>query len=122
MKYRALDRAKRRAAYTRGVYEIDTLLSWGTPTLPMATLRRLGQRIWREKSPWKARCPEIIAGRGMRWHGQWLSYCQGRNLIVLCRNQRNRVVLIHEMSHALTNWLHGPGFQNKYAELLKEYL
>ena len=108
---------------TRRVYAFDKALYTGEPLLPMAELRKLGRRIWTKHSPWKARCPEIVAGKGMRFHdGSYISYCEGRNRIVLTRQDRNRVILIHEMSHALTHWRHGIGFQNKYAELLSLWM
>lgn len=110
-----------KAANTRMVYALDKALACGLPTAPMSELRSLGERIWRENSPWKARCPRIIAGKGMRHCGTWISYCEGRHKIVMARHERNRIILIHEMAHALTNWLHGVGFQNKYAELLARY-
>lgn len=41
----------------------------------------------------------------------------------MARNQRNRVVMLHELAHALRDDVtHGRGFQNRYADLLGCYL
>ena len=108
---------------TKRVYRFDAVLARGELVLPIAELRCLGQRIWKWHSPYKAKCPQIVAGSGMRFHdGSRISFCEGRSRIELTRHDRNKIILIHEMAHALTGWRHGIAFQNKYAELLATWL
>lgn len=113
----------RKARDTRAVYRWEyELQSGGRYDAPMRELRALARRIWRDRGRRGNRCPLVIAGRGVRFGGQWCSYCLGFSLIVLARHHRNRVVLIHEMTHALGPMTHGNRFQNLYAELLEQYL
>lgn len=88
----------------------------------MSELRALGQRIWRETTRRRDRCPSIKAGRGTLHCGKLVSYCEGRSSIVLARHERTRSVLIHEMTHALGPETHGRRFQELYARLLGRYL
>lgn len=104
---------------TRRVYEIDVHLSSGLPSLPIASLRALARRVWRNHG--KGQMPKIVAGDGFR--RPRLSYYQEGGLIVMARNQRNVVVILHELAHALDDDVtHGRGFQNRYADLLGRYL
>lgn len=106
---------------TRQVYAFEWELETGTPEAGIASLRRLARRIWRDNTLRRDRCPDVIAGRGMPFHGRLVSYCLGRSRIVLARNQRKRVTLVHEMVHALGAETHGKRFQNRYADLIARY-
>ena len=112
--------SRRRAADTRKVYAFEDQL----PRRPagIRSLRRLARRIWRAYHRRGNRCPAVIAGRGIPSNGTLASYCLGYTEIVLARQHRNRMVLIHEMTHALGPRTHGIRFQNLYAELLDRYL
>ncbi len=113
--------AARKARDTRAVYRWeDELRSGGRHSASMRTLRRLAHRVWHEHG--KGSCPEIKAGRGIPFTGTLASYCMGRRLIVLARHHRDKVVLLHELTHALGPVTHGRRFQNLYAELLERYL
>jgi hypothetical protein len=114
-----MNRAKQ-AAVTRMLYDWEEAMG-SLPLRPIAQLRALGQRIWRENARGRGACPTIVAGRGVEQAGRLLSYCEGRR-IVLTRNQRERRTLIHEMVHALGPGTHGIRFQELYAELLAKYL
>lgn len=114
--------AARKARDTRCVYAWeDQLRAGGRYQAPVAELRALARRIWKAYGPPGNRAPSVIAG-GLRWGDAWCSYCIGRRLIVLARHHRDRVVLIHEMTHALGPITHGNRFQNLFAELLTRYL
>lgn len=104
---------------TRAIYQIDVHLGHRLPSLPMATLRRLARRVWKEMG--LGPMPIIVAGEGFR--RPRLSYYQEGGRIVMARNQRTRVVLLHELAHALGDDVtHGRAFQNRYADLLGRYL
>lgn len=87
-------------------------------------LRRLAQRIWRENSNYKHKCPAVVAVRGWLYQGVLSSYCEGRSKIGLIRQHRTRAVVIHEMTHALLNNMgeHGKAFQNRCFDLYMRYL
>ena len=109
----------RRMRDTQAVYAFE--LHFAGPPQPITLLRALAQRIWREETNRPDRCPAVVAGRGIRTGDRLASYCEGRSRIVLARNQRDRVTLIHEMVHALGAETHGRIFQRRYAELLGKY-
>lgn len=113
-------RAKR-GWHTRRVYMFEDVIDFGSPVVRIGTLRRLGQRIWRENTGRRDRCPSIVAGKGI-WDGQrFVSYCYGRADIIMARQQRTKLILIHEMTHALGPETHGKRFQNRYADLIARY-
>jgi hypothetical protein len=109
----------RRTIDTRKVYAFERWLD--APREPMAALRRLAARIWRDYGG-SRKLPRIVAGRGTRYNGRCYSYCLGNGLIVLARHHRERITVIHELTHALGPRTHGTRFQNLYAELLMGYL
>lgn len=105
---------------TRRLYHFEEVYFRGQPTKPIATLRKLGERIWQAKSKKRHKCIPIIAGQGF-WHlGRYYSYCDGSK-IVLARNERKTFVLIHEMTHALGYDYHDKSFVKAYLQLLIEY-
>lgn len=90
----------------------------------MTYLRRLGTRIWRIEGPKKKQMPQLIAGKGHYQAGRWLSYCAWDDShIVLVRNQRDIVTLLHELVHAMGRPYHnhGPAFAKKFFDLLSKY-
>ena len=111
--------AIKRARDTQRVYAFELCLAG--PSRPMRVLRALARRIWAAETPRRERCPVVVAGRGLRLGVRLASYCEGRCRIVLTRNQRDRVTLIHELVHALGFETHGERFQRRYAELLGRY-
>jgi hypothetical protein len=50
-----------------------------------------------------------------------VSYCEGFTKIVLARSQRNVLVLLHELTHALGPCVHGRKFIKLYFRLLQRY-
>ena len=114
-----------RSAQTRRVYYWEENWVPAGPDASIATLRQLGRRIWRDVGK-RVDPPRIVAGRGVRSGKRLLSFTQGTDLIVLCRAQRNRRTLIHEVTHALLARSrgadHGPAFLRLYTELLARYL
>ena len=112
--------AARKARDTRAVYRWEDRIRSGSQyAAPIGALRSLARRVWREHG--KGSCPEVRAGRGIPFTGTLASYSMGR-LIVLARHHRDKVVLLHELTHALGPSTHGRRFQNLYAELLERYL
>lgn len=53
------------------------------------------------------------------YNGSLYSYYQRYDGIMLARNQRNIVVLIHELTHALGYDDHDSAFVNQYCKLLR---
>ena len=114
--------AARKARDTRRVYAWeDDLRAGGRYRASMGALRSLALRVWRDYGRGN-RPPAVIAGRGIPSNGSLASYCLGSTVIVLARNHRDRVVLLHELTHALGPVTHGNRFQNLYLELLERYL
>lgn len=111
----------KRMVDTRKVYRFEQEIERGARRLPMRDLRALARRIWRENTGRRDRCPAVVAGRGLQFHGRLVSYCLGRSRVVLARNQRTRITLIHEVVHALGPETHGDRFQRRYADLIARY-
>lgn len=118
-------RAGRRAADTRALYSYETD-QFRDPGLirrrSMPALRRMAQKLWEAENTGRNEAmPEIVAGDGYYQNGRWLSYCEGRRKIVLARHERNHLVLIHELTHALGYATHGVRFRARYFKLLTRY-
>ena len=86
----------------------------------MEYLRRLAKEVWDGEAP-SRRFPDIVAGRGIKYGGTLLSYCLGYTRVVLARNQRSILVLLHELTHALGPVNHGAKFVKLYFRLLEKY-
>lgn len=115
----------RRAAETRRLYsfEVERLKD---PSLNrirrIEPLRVFAERVWLSEKPRNcSRIPQIVAGDGYYQSGRYLSYCEGRWRIVLARHERNRLVLLHELIHALGYGTHGVRFRRRYLSVLKRY-
>lgn len=122
---RSRRRAARRAAETRALYAYEAR-AFRDPQLlqsrPIQELRRLATRVWiAHQSARRERPPEIVAGAGYFQSGRYLSFCEGRRRIVLARHERNRLVLLHELTHALNFATHGAGFRKKYFEIVRSH-
>ena len=112
-----------RGVDTRRLYHFEIKYFRGTDAskvLPMKTLRRLASRIWKKYGKNKP-LPWIAAGKGTYYGKLWLSYSQG-DYIQLSRNQRNFLVLIHELIHSMGYDDHDKRFIKIYLKLLEEYL
>ena len=106
---------------TRRVYAFEETLFHNTPHTKlcrMKTLRRVAARVWAIHGKGK-KMPQIVAGRGFPQGGRLLSYCQGTR-IVLARNQREKITLIHELIHAMGFGYHNHAFVNKYLTVLEQ--
>jgi hypothetical protein len=118
-------RATRHAVQTRALYRYEGTRFRDSHLLKVRSikeLRRLTARIWQaEKTARPDAAPAIIAGRGVYQSGRWLSYCEGRAKIVLARHERNILVLIHELTHAIGFTHHGTAFRERYFGLLRRY-
>lgn len=113
------------AQYTKQVYywESDSTDVQRRTTLPVNELRIWANKVCKKEYPDKP-LPHIVAGKGVRYMNEYMSFFQG-DLIVLSRHQRNKLVLLHEICHYLGSSReldHGPTFQNRYARLLFEYI
>ena len=109
---------------TRWLYRVEDELfkhnGYANAIRPMAFLRRVAKRIWRAVASGRP-LPRIVAGRGTWSYDRLASYCEGRSRIVLARDHRNVLVLLHELVHALGPCLHGPKFIRVYFPLLQRY-
>lgn len=82
--------------------------------------------VWLKETKHRSRvykCPSIEFGEGMKQGvaGDLTSYCEGRSKIVLVPGQRNKIVLLHELTHALGPVGHGRTFTDMYFRLLLTY-
>jgi hypothetical protein len=102
----------------------DTTLrynSFATEDRSMAFLRAIVDQVWDAEAPVGRRKPTITADDGAFWQGRAWSYCEGFTKIILARSQRNVLVLLHELTHALGPCVHGKKFVRLYFRLLKKY-
>ena len=113
---------------TRRVYLFEAQYFRGhslSRSIPMAKLRRIATKIWRDLFSTSGRdyypLPNIRAGRGVKYNGLLYSYYLSNDSITLARNQRNIVVLIHELTHALGYDDHDKAFVNQYFKLLRKF-
>jgi len=113
---------------TRRVYLFEAQYFHGHPlsrNMPMAKLRRIAMKIWHDLFSTSGRdyypLPNIRAGRGVKYNGSLYSYYEKYYGIVLARNQRNIVILIHELTHALGYDDHDKAFVNQYFKLLRKF-
>lgn len=109
---------------TRKVYAIES--KWQREEWSIKKLRNLSVKIWNNEAPqiWKKFPPKVVAGKGIKYNGKYLSYCLGRSYIELSRNQRDPKVLVHEITHALVGGMvcgHNQTFWNKMVYLLTKY-
>ena len=92
------------------------------PECSMSCLRNFLQRVWLSYGCNKV-CPTVVAGRGSVFGGGLSSYEQGGR-IVLARQHRCKIVLLHEVAHYIANDpppYHGQKFFAVYRELLFKY-
>lgn len=119
--------AHRRAVETRRLYRFEDLAQtfprYALREYSLAFFRRLARKIWDAHGPWNKSLPQIDFGAGTPFGKQRVSYCDyddGRR-IELAPGQRNLVVFIHEITHALGFGTHGKGFVRRYFKLLAKY-
>lgn len=110
---------------TRRIYTWMNVVPIHDPQLPIVLLRNIGHYIWRKERP-GCPLPEIIAGRGTRHNGGWVSYCNtpyymGEYRIVLAQGERTLMILLHELTHALRFPTHSRLFVKRYFGLLHKY-
>ena len=108
---------------TRRLYKFEAMYFRGTQhakCLPMKTLRALARRVW-IASGQTGVLPTISAGRGTRHGHAWFSYSQG-DYIQLSRNQRNALVLMHELVHAMGYDDHDAEFASVHIKMLAKFL
>ena len=103
-----------RVADTRKVYRLGADLA-GT-RLRILTLRSLARQVWRELARVDP-APAVVS-----WPGSASWYDPAKHRIELARNHQTRVMLLHELTHALGHDDHGRRFQSCFADLLARYL
>jgi hypothetical protein len=118
------------SAATRKAYQFHWRLNEMSAALrrdrPIGELRELARRIWREEGT-SIPFPNIVCGRG--WELEYWKLCSYVEAlvparIVLSRDMRSVLVLIHELAHVLGPWDkldHGPAFQARNFHLLSRY-
>ena len=108
---------------TRRLYDFEANYFWGTEASrvrPMAELKAIAEEVWTKYGKGKP-MPKIAAGPGTP-HGKKLySYSQD-GYIQLSRNQRNKLVLVHELIHELGYDEHNAKFIKIYLPILAEVL
>lgn len=115
----------RNARDTRWLYRLEeeTLRfnSFANADRSMKFLRDLADKVWAAEAPAGRRKPTITADYGVLHQGRAFSYCEGFTKIVLARSQRNVLVLLHELTHALGPCVHGKKFIKLYFGLLRRW-
>jgi hypothetical protein len=115
----------RNAKDTRWLYRLeDRTLKYNrfaNADRPMGELRKIADRVWAAEAPAGRRKPTIRGTDGVRYGGKQYSFCAGFTDIVLARAQRNVLVLLHEITHALGPCVHGEKFIRLYFRLLHKY-
>lgn len=115
----------RRAKETRWLYRLEARTlsfdSYANQERSMLFLQTLTKRLWKREAPQGRRLPSVRAGRGILHGKTLLSFCLGYTEIVLARNQRTILVLLHELTHALGPCVHGEKFIRIYFKLLHRY-
>lgn len=112
----------KRGVDTRRLYSFEEKYFRGTEAsrvLPMPELKALAEKLWAKYG--KGEMPKIVAGKGTPHGGKWFSYSQG-GYIQLSRNQRNKLVLIHELIHEMGYDDHDSRFIKKYLPMLSDVL
>lgn len=119
------------SAWGRRIYrwELTHLRVSDTPYLgwerSIDELRAMTARIWRHEAPAATPMPAVVAGRGCIGSSSLLSFYEpNQHRIVLCRQQRNFGVLLHEIAHALgprDRISHGPAFIDRVLGLYVQY-
>lgn len=91
----------------------------------MLDLKLFAEEVWEKHGRAGWSCPVLKSWNGLYWKQYnsefrgW-SYQFGRE-IRLAKRHRNRMVVLHEITHALGFYTHGRGFARRYAQLLVEY-
>ena len=107
---------------TKRVYRFEGLYFRGhrlNRDLPIKKLRQIAYKTW--PSYLKSTFPKIKTGTGTKYNGRYYSYFQEGVGIILSRNQRNVLTLLHELTHALGHGEHDHKFVNKYFKLLSKF-
>jgi hypothetical protein len=115
----------KKCLYTKQVYGWERELSdfQHSLDLPMGKLRSWARDIWKKECLRKP-MPKIVGGRGIWDTNKYASFSQG-DLIVLARQHRSKLILLHEICHYLgreSEMDHGLAFQDRYAGLFFKHL
>jgi len=111
---------------TRRLYRFEDVFSMALPEFTrrgctLTTLRELAAKVWARYGRKGLPVPSITFGPGIP-HGNYrASWAEGYSKIELMPGQRNRMVLLHELTHTLGHSTHGKGFVRKYIRLLTEF-
>lgn len=105
---------------TRRLYKFETMFFKKHPLGKLQSIKKLktiGHKILKE---YKKSIP-IKAGNGTFYNGRFLSYYHPDEGIVLARNERNIVTLLHEITHACGHDYHNRRFVDFYFKFLIKF-
>ncbi len=123
MRVDEVDNKYKKGVDTRRLYSFEANYFWGTEASkvrPMSELKAIAEHVWAKYGKGKP-MPKIAAGPGTPHGNKLFSYSQD-GYIQLSRNQRNKLVLVHELVHELGYGEHDTGFIKVYLVILAEVL
>ena len=115
----------KQAINTRTLYEFENTFfnqkhySYLFKPQSLKKLIQLATDIWETEHIIKP-FPEIRFGKGIRHHKDFVSWCNG-TILELAPGQRDTVTLLHELAHAVGNYLHNHRFVDTYVHFLVTY-
>jgi len=122
-----MDLRYKRAVDTRRIYLFEAVFTRHLPSYvwmerSIQFLRTTAMVVWMKHGRRGLNVPTIEFHRGLTRDGELYSYSDGFRYIALAPTQRNVMILLHELTHAMGYGSpHGDSFAHKYAELLVEY-
>lgn len=108
---------------TKRLYSFEANYFYGTEAtriMTMPEIKALAEKIWNKYGKGKP-MPRVSAGPGTNFGGRYYSYSQG-GYIQLSRNERNKLVLIHELIHEMGYDEHDSRFVRIYLSMLADVL
>lgn len=117
---------QKRGIETRRLYSFEAnskaISKYAQRNRSLRFLLSVADEVWAKHGRKGRGVPAVAFGEGTPHGASVASYCEGFRYIELVEGQRNVVVLVHELTHAMGYGNpHGNGFVRKYFDLLVEF-